>query len=107
MIPVTFIRNSCAVILLLFTCTQAFAQTTQNLDIAKPDTLIKNSLYNKINLIDARVDTTGFGTVQLGFFNRNAKLVVSKPNKTTAISFSVIINLSKKINPKRPLKAKR
>jgi len=72
-------KNVCFAIMLSAAGTGAFAQATQNLDLAHPDTVIKNSLYNKISLIDARVDTTNLGTVQLGAFNRNAKVVLQKP----------------------------
>ncbi|GAB3905650.1 hypothetical protein [Mucilaginibacter boryungensis] len=76
---ITITRKVCFAVLPIFIFSGAFAQALQKLEIAHADTTIKNSLYNKIDLLDARIDTTNLGTVQLGAFNRNAKIVLQKP----------------------------
>ena len=43
-----------------------------------PKLKVQNSLYNSIELIDSRTDTSNFGVVQLGLFNRKAKVVAQK-----------------------------
>jgi hypothetical protein len=39
----------------------------------------ETSLYNEIEIIDSRYDTTQLGIVQLGMFNRKARLLAKKP----------------------------
>lgn len=56
------------------------AQNTNNVfEIALPEAKIKNSLYNTLNVLDSRLDTTHFGIVQLGAFNRKTEVKISTP----------------------------
>jgi len=70
---------SVSVILLLFaliTC----AQNTNNFFQLQPaDKKVTNSLYNQIQLLDSRTDTTNFGIVQLGAFNKKTMVKIKKP----------------------------
>jgi uncharacterized protein with FMN-binding domain len=53
-----------------------FAQrTTEDFQISLPDQVISNSLYKTISYLDSRFDTTHMGIVQLGAFNRKARVV--------------------------------
>ncbi len=66
--------------LLLTICTHLFSQrVTRDLVISIPDTIIHNSLYNKISLIDSRNDTTFYGIVQWGLSNRKARVIARIP----------------------------
>lgn len=58
------------------------AQKTEKFEITLPDTVVSNSLYNKIDYLDSRDDTTSFGFVQLGAFNRKANIVAKKNIKS-------------------------
>src|SRR5882757_8542490 len=63
-----------AFILLFFG--KAFSQkTTEDFKLSLPDQKISGSLYNKIKFIDSRYDTSNFGIVQLGAFNRKARVI--------------------------------
>ena len=44
-----------------------------------PEATITNSLYNSIELMDSRHDTSNFGIVQLGAFNRKVQVVAATP----------------------------
>lgn len=64
----------------LLTSLNIFAQNTNNVfEIALPEVKIKNSLYNALNVLDSRQDTTHFGIVQLGAFNRKTEVKISAP----------------------------
>ena len=59
-----------------------FAQNkTENfeLSVPPPETRVQHSLYNSITLLDSRKDTTMMGIVQLGAFNRKARVVPKIP----------------------------
>lgn len=51
------------------------AQKIQNFNIPPVAGKIKNSLYNSLKIIDGRPDTSSMGIVQLGAFNRKARVV--------------------------------
>ena len=60
-----------------------FAQKrTEDFEITLPAQKINNSLYNTIEYIDSRYDTTFMGIVQLGAFNKKAKVVPETPFST-------------------------
>ncbi len=64
----------------LLTSLNIFAQNTNNVfEIALPEVKIKNSLYHTLNVLDSRLDTTHFGIVQLGAFNRKTEVKISTP----------------------------
>jgi hypothetical protein len=65
--------------LLLSFCLNAFAQNRVNFEITLSDTRVSHSLYNAINLADTRADTSNFGFVQTGAFNRNGLVVPAAP----------------------------
>lgn len=56
-------------------CLHLYAQKTDDFQIQKVEIKIKGSHYNTIAVIDSRPDTTSMGIVQLGAFNRKAKVV--------------------------------
>ena len=54
----------------------SFSQNViQPFEFSKPPSQTSNSLYNSIKLIDIRKDTSQLGVVQLGAFNKKAKVV--------------------------------
>ena len=56
----------------------AFAQKhLQEFQIAFPKTKISNSLYNRIQLLDVRNDTTNLGVVHEGYLNREETLIAN------------------------------
>ena len=62
--------------LLLVSVTKTQAQQhTEKFLFTTPKTVVPNSLYNSIHLVDMRDDTTNLGMVQKGAFNRKAKVV--------------------------------
>lgn len=54
-------------------------QLTKDFELPKPGTLVTGSYYNAIEILDSRLDTTNFGIVQRGAFNRKAR-VIAKPS---------------------------
>ncbi len=71
------------IILVLLFCRASFfsvAQSkTESFQLALPDMKAFNSEYNSIRVIDIRRDTTDFGIVQKGGFNRKEKVIVETP----------------------------
>ena len=66
--------------ILLFFTVCLFAQNpTRNFEINLPEYKIQNSLYHTISYLDSRIDTTHMGIVQLGAFNRKAKVIAKTP----------------------------
>src|SRR4030095_15995724 len=62
--------------LLLICVTHTYAQrTTEDFNITLPEQKVSNSLYKTISFLDSRTDTTNMGAVQLGAFNRQARVV--------------------------------
>jgi tetratricopeptide (TPR) repeat protein len=61
---------------ILLTLPNLFSQNkTEDFVITLPEQKIPNSLYKTISFIDSRYDTTNMGIVQLGVFNRKARVV--------------------------------
>lgn len=48
-------------------------------EVFLPEKNIQNSLYNKLSYIDSRSDTSNMGIVQVGAFNRKAKVITETP----------------------------
>ncbi|RYZ98807.1 MAG: hypothetical protein EOP47_18415 [Sphingobacteriaceae bacterium] len=72
-----------ALIFILAACLCVKAQTTEDFTIKLTDsTVIKNSLYDHINVLDVRLNPTNYGTVQVGAFNRRTKVMPVKPLET-------------------------
>lgn len=70
-------------VFLLVSSLDLFAQNrTEDFEITLPEQKIGNSLYNMIAFIDSRYDTTFMGIVQLGAFNKKAKVVPETPFST-------------------------
>ncbi len=68
---------------ILVTSTGIFAQNrTEDFELILPQEKIQNSLYNTINFLDSRYDTTFMGIVQLGAFNKKAKVIPHIPLAT-------------------------
>ena len=70
----TQMKQSLFLLLLAATTAQA-QQHTEAFHFKSPATVVSNSLYDSIHLIDMRDDTTNLGIVQKGAFNRKAKVV--------------------------------
>jgi hypothetical protein len=71
------------VIFPLFTVAQLFSQSrTEDFEIGSPELKVSNSLYTTIQYVDSRYDTTSMGIVQLGAFNRKARVVPKIPFAT-------------------------
>lgn len=51
----------------------------EDFSITPPEQKVANSLYNHCRFIDGRKDTTNMGIVQLGAFNRKARVQPEKP----------------------------
>src|ERR1700761_6767636 len=67
------------VIIFLYSTNNLIAQDlTKEFELTQPESITQNSLYNSIELIDSRTDTS-FGFVQLGAFNRKAILITNAP----------------------------
>src|SRR5689334_3925025 len=61
-------------------CTATFAQrATEDYTITLPEQKISNSLYRNISYLDSRYDTSNMGIVQLGAFNRKARVIPKVP----------------------------
>lgn len=70
-------------VFLLISPLDLFAQNrTEDFEITLPEQKIGNSLYNTIAFIDSRYDTTFMGIIQLGAFNKKAKVVPETPFST-------------------------
>ncbi|MEP6585017.1 MAG: hypothetical protein ABJA90_12160 [Ginsengibacter sp.] len=65
---------------ILLNCFTSYSQNrTEDFEIALPEQKVQNSLYNKISFLDSRDDTTYMGIVQLGAFNKKAKVISKIP----------------------------
>jgi hypothetical protein len=75
----------------------AYAQSVENYDFRLPNYKITNSLYNKINLIDVRIDSTNMGIIQTGLANKKATVINKTPLSTQLykILSSLIDNTAK------------
>lgn len=70
-------------LLLLSTVTCLYSQSrTEDFEIGSPELKISNSLYTAIQYVDSRYDTSSMGIVQLGAFNRKARVVPKIPFST-------------------------
>ncbi len=68
----------CIFTLLIFT--HLFSQKfTEDFEISLPDQKVEHSLYKTIECIDSRYDTTFVGIIQLGAFNKKAKVIPKIP----------------------------
>jgi len=76
-------------VLVLFMYTNTRAQSTQKFLFSLPENKIANSLYNKINVLDIRMDTTSMGIIQTGVFNKKTKVIAKEP---LSIQFNNILN---------------
>jgi hypothetical protein len=64
-----------------------FAQKhTEEFQLPKPESIVSGSLYNRIQLLDLREDTTIVGVIQTGGFNRQTRLIPN-PNLDRQLSF--------------------
>jgi len=67
----------------LLTIAHLFSQRlTENFEITLPQEKVQHALYKTIELIDSRYDTTFMGIVQLGAFNKKAKVIPEIPFST-------------------------
>jgi hypothetical protein len=68
-------RSFIFILCLSLAFTNLFAQRPEDFQIVLPVDKVPNSLYNTISYLDTRYDTTYMGIVQLGAFNRKAKVI--------------------------------
>lgn len=66
---------ACSFILLF--CSNVKAQTPELFSFTNPDTVVKNSLYNTLTLIDARVDTSNLGEMNFKFNGKKVKIIAT------------------------------
>jgi hypothetical protein len=79
----TITRTLLPITILLFFATVCKAQSrTEDFDLILPEQKVQNSLYNSIQFLDSRYDTTHMGIVQLGAFNKKAKVIPKTPFST-------------------------
>jgi len=69
--------STVAITLLIYSNTQA--QSTQKFAFELPENKVSNSLYNKISVLDTRMDTTNMGIIQTGAFNKKTKVIAKEP----------------------------
>ncbi|HTE10577.1 MAG TPA: hypothetical protein VK645_06395, partial [Chitinophagaceae bacterium] len=84
--------------LLLLICPATFSQhRTEDFNINLPEQKIAGSFYKTIRYLDARYDTTNMGIVQLGAFNKKAKVVPKIPfaNQLTGVMNSLTDSTAK------------
>jgi hypothetical protein len=75
-----FYRAAFIAVIFLSLCNPAKAQSTYPYYFAIQDyTRQPNSLYNKISLVDLRIDTLGLGFIQTGAFNKRNTVVPKAP----------------------------
>ena len=55
------------------------AQNVEPLTLNLPKEKVKSSLYNNIEVLDLRPDTTSLGVIQKGMLNRQVKIVAQEP----------------------------
>ncbi len=68
---------------------KAFSQKAkEDFKLSIPEQKVPGSLYNKIKFIDSRYDTSNFGIVQLGAFNRKARVI---PEKHLSLQLSDVL----------------
>jgi hypothetical protein len=80
--------------LLCFLCAGA-QRHTEHYTITLPEQKVANSLYNSFRFIDARKDTSNMGIVQLGAFNRKARVMPARPLDTQFLAvFNQLIDSS-------------
>jgi len=76
-----------AITLFLLICTGTFCQRrTEDFKITLPEQKIPGSFYKTITYLDSRDDTTNMGIVQLGAFNKKARVVPKIPFADQIIS---------------------
>lgn len=69
-------KKSLVALLILVFPSQAFEQAlTKEFKLSLPEDKISNSYYNSIEVLDSRGDTSFFGIVQRGAFNRKARVI--------------------------------
>jgi hypothetical protein len=79
-------NNYLLCLIFLSTISRLFAQevqtATKDFEISPPTHAINGSLYSSIDLIDSRFDKSQIGVVQLGAFNRKARVTLEVPFRT-------------------------
>ena len=67
-----------AIIALTFFSVTSSAQTTP-FELTAPEIKIQNSVYNKLIVLDSRIDTTSLGKVHKGILNQKTEVVPKRP----------------------------
>lgn len=68
-----------AIALMLVTFSTNAQTAEEKFELSLPTVKISNSLYNSIRLVDARTNPQSLGIVQLGAFNRKARVIAETP----------------------------
>jgi hypothetical protein len=72
-------KSLATLVVLTITFTHLLGQHTKDFEIHLPGKKVNASLYNSIDFLDSRFDTTHMGIVQLGAFNKKARVVPKMP----------------------------
>src|SRR5687768_15227488 len=72
-------KSLTTLVVLTIVFTHLLGQHTKDFELNLPSKKVNASLYNSIGFLDSRPDTTHMGIVQLGVFNKKARVV----SKTT------------------------
>jgi hypothetical protein len=79
----TITKTLLATLVLISSAALCKAQSrSEGFELILPEQKVQNSLYNAIKYLDSRYDTTQMGIVQLGAFNKKAKVVAKTPIAT-------------------------
>ena len=75
-------KNLLLIFLVVYGVSVSAQNRTEDFEITLPEQWISNSQYSSIAFIDTRYDTTHMGIVQLGAFNKKAKVYPKVPMAT-------------------------
>src|SRR5688572_14940293 len=75
-------KNLLLILLVVYGASVSAQNRTEDFEITLPKQRISNNQYNSIAFIDTRYDTTHMGIVQLGAFNKKAKVYPKVPMAT-------------------------
>ena len=74
------IKQNIVILFLLASCSLSFAQKgIKDFEISIPNEKVTGSVYNTLQVVDIRDDTTHLGIVQLGTFNKKVFIMAERP----------------------------
>ncbi|MEI9807909.1 MAG: hypothetical protein WDO16_08595 [Bacteroidota bacterium] len=91
------IKYSVVLVITFAVFTARAQKRTETLQIELPEQKIPGCLYSSVKLIDKRIDTTTYGIIQQGAFNRKVKVITEVPldQQLTAVVNALIDNTAK------------